>query len=123
MLPRPTGRPKDIHGRCVRLGARLRVLRISPWLLARLDAQEKRRVRSMVGQVFAVDEIDEWGRPWVVKWFPWDTCHSIALDASEMELVPPNPKGRRVRRSLVAKPYRPQTRWPASDSSADERFA
>lgn len=110
MFLRPTDEPKDIGGRRVRLGSRVRVLKIAPWLLARLDAPEKVRVRSMVGQVFTVDEIDEAGHPWVVKWFPRGDCHALALDVTEMELVPPNRRGKRIRQCTIAKPHWAHTR-------------
>lgn len=119
MFPRPVKEPKDIHGRRVRLGAKVRVLKIAPWVLARLEASEKRLVRWMVGQVFAVDEIDRSGHPWVVKWFTRHACHSIALDAPEMELVLPNRKGRRARQCTIAKPRWAHTRWGTSDSPED----
>ena len=105
MLLRPIKEPKDIYGRRVRLGSRVRVLKIAPWLLARLEAPEKVRVRSMVGEVFAVDDIDEWGHLWVIKWFPRNGCHSLALDTLEMEVVPPNRKGKRIRQCTIAKPH------------------
>lgn len=105
MLLRPIKEPKDIYGRRVRLGSRVRVLKIAPWLLARLEAPEKVRVRSMVGEVFAVDDIDERGHPWVIKWFPRNGCHSLALDTPEIELVPPNRKGNRIRQCTIAKPH------------------
>ncbi len=45
----------------------------------------------MIGEVFEVYEIDEWGSAWVEK--SWRTdgqesrSHSLALDALEMEVV------------------------------------
>ena len=46
----------------------------------------------MIGEIFEVEAIDEYGSPWFSK--DWHneyegTCfaHSIALDAQEMELV------------------------------------
>ena len=46
---------------------------------------------TMVGGVFEVTEIDEYGWPWVEKWFESGDegriCHSIALEPREMELV------------------------------------
>ena len=99
MMLRPIAAAVDVRGRRVRLGARVRVLKIAPWLLARLDTPDKVRVRSMVGQVFKVEEIDEWGHPWVVKAFPGGNQHSLALDTCEMELFLPNRKGKRRRGS------------------------
>lgn len=50
----------------------------------------------MVGDVFPVDEIDEYGQPWVRKSWPNEsegTCmsHSVALEPSEMEYVGESP--------------------------------
>lgn len=97
MMLRPIATAVDIRGRRVRIGTHVRVLKIAPWLLARLDAPDKVRVRSMVGQVFKVEEIDKWGHPWVAKGFPGGNQHSLALDACEMEIVLPNRKGKRRR--------------------------
>jgi hypothetical protein len=60
--------------------------------LESLPHDEIEDVRSMIGEVFEVYEIDEYGSPWVEKsWhFPEDDkykSHSIALDSNEMELV------------------------------------
>ena len=45
----------------------------------------------MVGEVFEVDEIDDYGHPWVTKWWPDEGggtfSHSIALLPEEMEKV------------------------------------
>lgn len=46
----------------------------------------------MIGEVFEVDEIDEFGHPWVQKSWPnqeegkWHS-HSIALEPHELEVV------------------------------------
>jgi hypothetical protein len=83
--------PKDINGNTVRNGARVRLLNVSGDCLDELPPDEKRDVLSMIGEVFEVDEMDEYGRPCISKWFPGreGTCvsHSIALDPHEMELV------------------------------------
>lgn len=105
MVPRPTNAAMDIRGRRVRLGAHVRVLKIAPWLLVRLDASDKLRVRSMVGQVFRVGEIDKHGHPWVSREFPGNDLHSLALGAPEMELVLPNKRGKRTRQCTIAKRY------------------
>lgn len=46
----------------------------------------------MVGEIFDVTEIDEYGKPWIENgWSSPEegqyTGHSLALDAEEMELV------------------------------------
>jgi hypothetical protein len=84
--------PKDRNGNVVLLGARVRLLALSGKWLDDLPDDEKPDVMSMIGEVFTVEEIDEYGRPWIRKSWPDDeegTCygHTIALDAHEMELV------------------------------------
>ena len=60
-----------------------------------LPAEEKDDVLSMIGEVFEIEEIDEYGHPWVRKSWPNEPegkchSHSIALEAQEMELVDEN---------------------------------
>lgn len=73
------------------VGTRVRVLVISESLLAHLPSDEVDRVRSMLGEVLEVDEIDEGGTLWVTKWWIDDKCHSkshsLALDEGEFEVV------------------------------------
>ena len=84
--------PKDKHGRVVNVGTRVRVVQLSAKFLESLPEDEVDDVRSMIGEVFVVDEIDEYGCPWVMKEWPGPNqqqrrSHSVALDASEMEVV------------------------------------
>jgi hypothetical protein len=82
---------KDCAGRPVRVGSRVRVLALSSEFIESLPAEERAQVTEMVGQVLEVDEIDEFGRAWVTKF--WDLGdgtydgHGIALSPSETELV------------------------------------
>lgn len=76
----------------MRIGARVRVLSLSGGWLNDLPVDEKEDVLSMIGGVFEIEEIDEYGCPWVRKSWPNEqegTCrsHSVALDAHEMELL------------------------------------
>ena len=82
----------DKNGRPVAVGSKVRLLCLSGNWLEELPADEKENVLSMIGEVFEVEEIDEYGHPWVRKSWPNEeegTCnsHSIALDPHEMELV------------------------------------
>lgn len=84
--------PKDKHGNIVEVGARVRLLSLSGKWLEELPQEEKGDVLSMIGETFEVEEIDEYGHPWVRKCWPNEqegTCHShsIALEPHEMELV------------------------------------
>ena len=83
---------KDKNGNTVLVGSRVRLLCLSGNWLDELPADEKTNVLSMIGGVFEVEEIDEYGHPWVSKSWPnesQETCrsHSIALEPHEMELV------------------------------------
>lgn len=87
--------PKDRNGHPVKVGARVRLLCLLGKWLEELPEDEKCDVLSMVGEVFEVEEIDEYGYPWIRKsWSNEDegTCnsHSIALEPQEMELVDEN---------------------------------
>lgn len=78
--------PKDTNGNIVQVGTRVRVLSLSGRWLEELPGDEKDDVLSMIGEVFEVEEIDEYGQPWVRK-----QSHSVALASSEMEVVSDNP--------------------------------
>jgi len=84
--------PLDRNGTLVSVGSLVRVLKLSGNWFDELPPEERARVESMIGEVFPVEEIDEFGQPWVRKSWPNDaegTCmsHSVALEADEMELV------------------------------------
>lgn len=84
--------PKDRAGREVTVGSRVRVISLSQSFLDSLPEDEKDDVRSMIGGVFEVYEIDEYGSPWVGKgWSSEDgetyRGHHVALDSTEMEVV------------------------------------
>ena len=85
-------RPIDRNGKLVQVGSQVRVLALSGGWLESLPPNEKEDVLSMVGEVFVVEEIDEYGQPWVRKSWPNEaegTCnsHSVALKPQEMEFV------------------------------------
>jgi hypothetical protein len=82
----------DKNGKPVRIGSKVRILCLSGNWLDELPSEEKQDVLSMIGEVFVVEEIDEYGHPWVRKSWPNEQegrchSHSIALDPHEMELV------------------------------------
>jgi hypothetical protein len=86
-----TPRPVDRLGVPLSVGTRVRVLEIAAYLKERLPSDEWARLQTMVGEVFEVSEIDEYGQAWVEKWFQSDEegryCHSLALESHEMEAV------------------------------------
>ena len=87
--------PRDKTGKPVHVGSRVRLLSLSGNWLEELPHEEKQDVLSMIGEVFEVEEIDEYGHPWVRKSWPNEAegkchSHSIALEPQEMELVDEN---------------------------------
>ena len=84
--------PVDKHGSPVAVGSRVRLVQLPQSLLNELPEDEVAALRSMLGEVFEVTEIDKYGKPWIGKgWSAPDKGeykgHSLALDAAEMELV------------------------------------
>ncbi|WP_374347234.1 hypothetical protein [Chitinimonas sp.] len=84
--------PKDCKGIELGIGSRIRLLSLSGRWLEELPNDEIADVRSMIGELFVVEEIDEYGQPWIHKsWMsPVDgICrgHSIALEPHEAECV------------------------------------
>jgi hypothetical protein len=61
----PSGRTHDADGQVVVTGDTVEVLAIKDSVLARLEGEDRKRVESMKGKLFAVYEIDEWGGAWV----------------------------------------------------------
>lgn len=84
--------PIDKDGKIVTVGSLVRILHLSGDWFDKLPHDERANVESMIGEVFPVEEIDDYGQPWVCKRWPNEqdgTCHShsIALEPSEMEKV------------------------------------
>jgi hypothetical protein len=82
---------RDVNGAVVRVGMRVRVLKISPSVLSQLPESEAECARSMEGEVFEVYEIDEWGGAWVEKLWRTDegtsSSHSLGLGPTQMQVV------------------------------------
>lgn len=84
--------PIDINGSPVAVGSTVRLLSLSGQWLEDLPAEERSDVMSMVGEIFVVEEIDQYGHPWVRKSWPNEAegkchSHSVALEQHEMEVV------------------------------------
>ena len=81
----------DRNGKPVLVGSRVRVVAIAAFLERDLPPEEWERVRSLLGEVLEVYEIDKWGGVWVEKAFPSPPgqyqSHSLSLASEEMELV------------------------------------
>jgi hypothetical protein len=94
MIPRAMA--TDRNGNPVAVGARVRILGLSGTWLDELPNDERDRIRRMIGETFRIDEIDEFGAPWVTKEFAGESpdqvfSHSIALAAGEMLVVDEEP--------------------------------
>jgi len=82
---------KDKNGQPVKTGDIVRVIAINFKAIKDLTINEQDKLKSMIGEDFAVEEIDKHGSAWVTKW--WDKkdgskeSHSLALSAIEMEKV------------------------------------
>jgi hypothetical protein len=82
---------RDKNGAAVRVGTRVRVLKISDSVLSQLSESEAEAARAMEGDVLEVQEIDEWGGAWVEKsWRQADgtmVSHALGLGPEQMEVV------------------------------------
>lgn len=85
----------DKFGRVVSVGSRVRLIELARQFLASLPLDEVEYVKSMIGDVFDVYEIDDYGSAWIEKC--WDCAdnghhmgHSLALESHEMELINAN---------------------------------
>jgi len=72
----------DRNGKKVLVGSRVRVVAIAAFLERDMPPEEWECVRSMLGEVFEIYEIDEWVGAWVQY-----QSHSLSLESDEMELV------------------------------------
>lgn len=82
---------KDRKGNPVNVGDSVRVVSFEASILRNLSPEEQRDVKSMVGEVFEIEEVDEFGCAWVTKW--WDRgdgrseSHSLSLTSNDMEKI------------------------------------
>ena len=84
--------PRDRNGRVIGIGTRVRLLRLTGAWFDQLPPDEKRDVQSMIGEVFSVYDIDEYGQAWISKEWPNEEdrsidSHSVAPSSDEMEVV------------------------------------
>ena len=85
----------DKFGRPVSVGSRVRLLQLSQQFLQSLPPDEFEEVKSMIGEVFEVYEIDPYGCAWIEKGWNYPEegkfmGHSLGLASHEMELVDAN---------------------------------
>ena len=83
--------PVDCNNQPVTRGDKVRLLKVPNWLLEKVSNDEAENLKSMIGEVFIVDEIDEYGGVWVEKLWKKGKgiveSHSLSLASGEMELV------------------------------------
>jgi hypothetical protein len=81
----------DRHGKPVAVGDIVRIVKLSQDFLDNFSEQDQELILSMVGKLFKIYGVDEYGQPWVSKeWHDENgimQTHIIALDPDEMERV------------------------------------
>lgn len=85
----------DIHGLSIAKGCRVRIFRLLPETISVIPSDELDEVLTMVGEIFEVDDVDEYGQAWVYKNFRTDEdddsvgyySHSLGLAPGEMERI------------------------------------
>ncbi len=81
----------DVKGKKVLLGSFVRVLNLDEKIYDDIPQEEIEYIRSMIGEVFEIEEIDNYSQPWVTKWWLFDNgssrCHSIPLRSQDMEVI------------------------------------
>ena len=89
---------KDKFGNLVRIGDSIRLLSIEWSGISGLGEQEHDDLKSMIGEVFAIEKIEENGSAWILKWWDRDDgqkeSHSLVLAPAEMERVSANEEQR-----------------------------
>lgn len=80
----------DKFGNSVRVGDKVRLVTINWEAISWIDKQEQFYLKSMIGEEFSVEEIDDTGGLWITKWWNYETdscfSHSLCLESSEFEL-------------------------------------
>ena len=86
--------PVDCNGNAVFTGDKIKLLKLSESLLSEIPEEEAMILESMIGKIFQIDEIDEFGNTWVnlcvYHGKGMNECHSYNLDSGEMELIQKN---------------------------------
>lgn len=81
----------DINGKQVKVGTKIKLLRISESLLSKLPHDEIVELKAMVGGIYEVYEIDESGGAWIEGSFDHGkgriSSHSLNLNSNEMEVA------------------------------------
>lgn len=81
---------KDTHGEKVEIGSYIKIISLDPKDFSYLEKERLSQIMNMIGEVFKVYEIDEYGQAWVEK--VWESTEedyfsdSIGLRRNEFEL-------------------------------------
>lgn len=71
----------------MKLSDPVRLRSLSGEWVKELPAEEKNDVIAMIGQIFAVEEVDEYGKSWPNEVEGKCGSHAIALEPDEMQIV------------------------------------
>ena len=85
----------DKNGDQVNTGTKVKLLfLLSGEWFDNLPDDEKNDLNSMVGEVFEVEEINEYGKPEIVKWWHEEhedesrsMCHCLCVEPEQIEIV------------------------------------
>jgi hypothetical protein len=82
---------QDCHGKTIAPGDIVKIISLSKEFIRDFPSDERILIESMVGQLFKIYGVDEFGQPYVIK--EWHDehgqlqTHVIALDPHEMEKI------------------------------------
>jgi hypothetical protein len=83
----------DCKGRPVKLGDLVRITQLPPAYLAKVEPADRVALTAMIGKVYIVDDIDDFGQAWVTEMRDnGDGTHDgtgVGLASDEMELIDP----------------------------------
>ena len=76
----------------IKVGDKIKILRISKEFLRKLPDDEISELKTMIGEIHEVIEIEEWGGVWVEKEFAGDSenqvsYHKLCLAPEEIEKI------------------------------------
>jgi len=75
----------------VNIGTKIKILEISEELLSKLPDEEVVELKTMIGEIHKIIEIEEWGGVWVEKEFIYSdnqiSYQKICLDPNEIQII------------------------------------
>ncbi|MCB1681993.1 MAG: hypothetical protein KDI65_08665 [Alphaproteobacteria bacterium] len=83
--------PKDRNGKTLKVGSKVKVIKLDENLFLNLPADEIENLKSMIGEVFEIKELEGQRGGWIEKWWYFSDGrsmgHEISLAGHELELV------------------------------------